>query len=68
MQAHPEDVTTDRCSICGGAEEMATDWVSCDSCNTWVHFSCDDRPGLGTFKDYAKTDGLMYICADCASR
>jgi hypothetical protein len=33
---HPEDVTGDTCILCGGSEEAATDWISCDSCGSWV--------------------------------
>jgi hypothetical protein len=40
-------VQGDTCTLCGHGEELATDWVSCDQCNTWVHFSCDKRPFLG---------------------
>ena len=42
-QAHPEDVTGDRCALCGRGDEWATDWISCDACDCWVHFSCDPR-------------------------
>lgn len=66
-QAHPEDVIRDTCAICGGSDEAATDWISCDSCNNWVHFSCDGRTNLGTFKDYAKGNGATYNCIKCAN-
>ncbi len=33
---HTEDVTGDSCALCGGGEEIATDWISCDSCQHWV--------------------------------
>lgn len=49
-QAHPEDVTGDKCVLCNRGDEQATDWVSCDRCGSWVHFSCDTRPDLGAFK------------------
>jgi hypothetical protein len=65
VQAHPEDVTGDKCAICGGSDEAATDWISCDSCNAWVHFSCDQQPQLGAFKDYAKGNGRTYVCPSC---
>ncbi|RRT64872.1 hypothetical protein B296_00020344 [Ensete ventricosum] len=42
------------------------DWVSCGSCSGWAHLGCDRRQGLATFKDYAKTDGLEYICPNCS--
>jgi len=29
-QAHPEDITGDSCAICGGGEDVADDWISCD--------------------------------------
>ena len=38
---------TECCTICGLGEDYATDWISCDSCNSWVHLSCDKRPYLG---------------------
>lgn len=66
-QAHPEDVIQETCAICGGTDEAATDWVSCDSCNNWVHFSCDGRSHLGTFKDYAKGNGATYNCVNCSN-
>lgn len=65
MQAHPQDVTSSTCSICGGSDEKATDWISCDSCDKWVHFSCDKRPDLGAFKDYVKGNGRTYECPSC---
>ncbi|KAK7846107.1 at-rich interactive domain-containing protein 4, partial [Quercus suber] len=44
----------------------AGDWVNnCGICGEWAHFGCDRRQGLGAFKDYAKTDGLEYICSHC---
>jgi DNA-directed RNA polymerase subunit RPC12/RpoP len=58
----------DRCTLCGRGEEAgATDWIACDSCNSWVHFSCDKRPGLGTFEDYAEAEQpRSYTCPNCA--
>lgn len=50
LQAHPEDVTGDKCGLCQKGDEQAHDWVCCDACGSWVHFSCDARPGLGSFK------------------
>lgn len=47
MQAHPEDVNGGQCALCGQGEECGTDWISCDMCDCWVHFSCDKRPFLG---------------------
>ncbi|KAF6146671.1 hypothetical protein GIB67_008957 [Kingdonia uniflora] len=44
----------------------AGDWVNCGVCGEWAHFGCDRRQGLGAFKDYAKTDGLEYICPHCS--
>ncbi|KAF8388676.1 hypothetical protein HHK36_025356 [Tetracentron sinense] len=44
----------------------AGDWVNCGICGEWAHFGCDRRQGLGAFKDYAKTDGLEYICPHCS--
>lgn len=44
---HPDDITGDRCGICGRGDEHASDWISCDGCDTWVHFSCDERMSRG---------------------
>lgn len=67
LQAHPGDVVVDRCTLCGRGEEAgATDWIACDSCNSWVHFSCDKRPNLGTFDDYANAEQpRSYQCPNC---
>eukprot|EP00884_Botryococcus_braunii_P018880 jgi/Botrbrau1/5676/Bobra.0071s0017.1 len=37
-KAHPEDVRSDSCAVCGGGEEKATDWVGCDHCESWGPF------------------------------
>ena len=67
QQAHPEDVGGEGCTICGGGEDVAADWISCDKCESWAHFSCDKRPDLAPFKDYAKGEGhKAYICPQCA--
>jgi hypothetical protein len=66
-QVHPDDVTGDRCGICGHGDEHGSDWISCDDCDTWVHFSCDERMArAGTFKDYAKGKGRSYTCPRCS--
>lgn len=61
-------MVVDRCTLCGRGEEAgATDWIACDGCNSWVHFSCDKRPGLGTFDDYANAEQpRSYTCPNCA--
>jgi hypothetical protein len=65
-QAHPADVLSDRCVICGSGEEQGlTDWIACDSCESWVHFSCDKRQGLGTFAMYSGDSGRTYTCPAC---
>ncbi|GLC45726.1 hypothetical protein PLESTM_001771400 [Pleodorina starrii] len=64
--AHPEDVTTDRCVLCNGGDTVSSDWVCCDACENWAHFSCDKRPGIGAFKDYATGAGRVYVCPSCA--
>lgn len=46
-QAHPADVHSGQCALCGQGEAFGTDWISCDMCDCWVHFSCDKRPFLG---------------------
>jgi hypothetical protein len=59
-------VLSDRCIICGSGEEQGlTDWIACDSCESWVHFSCDKRPGLGTFASYSGENGRTYTCPSC---
>uniref|UniRef100_A0A1J3H7X8 AT-rich interactive domain-containing protein 4 n=1 Tax=Noccaea caerulescens TaxID=107243 RepID=A0A1J3H7X8_NOCCA len=59
-----DDVDGECCLICRSS--TAGDWVNCGSCGEWAHFGCDRRPGLGAFKDYAKTDGLEYVCPNCS--
>ncbi|KAK6118737.1 hypothetical protein DH2020_047542 [Rehmannia glutinosa] len=58
-----DDVDGECCLLCHSAPG---DWVNCGLCGEWAHFGCDRRPGLGAFKDYAKTDGLEYICPQCS--
>ncbi|GIL72466.1 hypothetical protein Vretimale_4182 [Volvox reticuliferus] len=64
--AHPEDVTLDRCVLCNGGDTVSSDWVCCDACENWAHFSCDKRPGIGTFKDFAQGQGRVYVCPSCS--
>ncbi|XP_060172961.1 AT-rich interactive domain-containing protein 4 [Lycium barbarum] len=59
-----DDVDGECCLLCRSS--AAGDWVNCGICGEWAHFGCDRRPGLGAFKDYAKTDGLEYICPQCS--
>ncbi|CAH8354151.1 unnamed protein product [Eruca vesicaria subsp. sativa] len=59
-----DDVDGECCLICRSS--TAGDWVNCGSCGEWAHFGCDGRPCLGGFKDYAKTDGLEYVCPNCS--
>ncbi|KNA21403.1 hypothetical protein SOVF_043130 [Spinacia oleracea] len=59
-----EDVDGECCLLCHSS--AAGDWVNCSICGEWAHFGCDRRQGLGAFKDYAKTDGLEYICPHCS--
>ncbi|KAL8138611.1 hypothetical protein V2J09_004612 [Rumex salicifolius] len=59
-----EDVDGECCLLCNSS--AAGDWVNCGVCGEWAHFGCDLRQGLGAFKDYAKTDGLEYICPQCS--
>lgn len=33
-----------------------------------VHFSCDERPDKGVFKDYVKGGGKTFACPNCANR
>ncbi|KAB1218290.1 AT-rich interactive domain-containing protein 4 [Morella rubra] len=59
-----DDVDGECCLLCHSS--AAGDWVNCGICGEWAHFGCDRRQGLGAFKDYAKTDGLEYICPHCS--
>lgn len=59
-----DDVDGECCLLCHSS--AAGDWVNCGICGEWAHFGCDRRQGLGAFKDYAKTDGLEYICPQCS--
>ncbi|XP_076926792.1 AT-rich interactive domain-containing protein 4-like [Bidens hawaiensis] len=60
-----DDVDGECCLLCHSS--AAGDWVNCGICGEWAHFGCDRRQGLGPFKDYAKTDGLEYICPQCSN-
>ncbi len=67
-QAHPEDLTGGFCAICGGTEDVSDDWISCDLCDIWVHFSCDPRAQqdqLGSFREYAVGNGRSFTCLQC---
>ncbi|KAM7259439.1 hypothetical protein ACFE04_015180 [Oxalis oulophora] len=59
-----DDVDGECCLLCHSS--APGDWVNCGICGEWAHFGCDRRQGLGAFKDYAKTDGLEYICPNCS--
>ncbi|KAL6661323.1 hypothetical protein ACP70R_000707 [Stipagrostis hirtigluma subsp. patula] len=59
-----DDVGGECCLLCHSG--APGDWVNCGLCGEWAHFGCDRRQGLGSFKDYAKTDGLEYICPHCS--
>ncbi|KAL2643998.1 hypothetical protein R1flu_011585 [Riccia fluitans] len=59
------DVDGECCILCHSG--AAGDWVNCGICGEWAHFGCDKRTGLGTFKEYSKTDGLEYICPNCST-
>ncbi|GJN16074.1 hypothetical protein PR202_gb03024 [Eleusine coracana subsp. coracana] len=59
-----DDVDGECCLLCHSS--APGDWVNCGLCGEWAHFGCDTRQGLGTFKDYAKADGLEYICPQCS--
>ncbi|KAJ6825483.1 AT-rich interactive domain-containing protein 4 [Iris pallida] len=59
-----DDVDGECCLLCHSS--APGDWVNCGLCGEWAHFGCDRRQGLGTFKDYAKTDGLEYVCPHCS--
>ncbi|WOL02662.1 AT-rich interactive domain-containing protein 4-like [Canna indica] len=59
-----DDVDGECCLLCHSS--TPGDWVNCGLCGEWAHFGCDRRQGLATFKEYAKTDGLDYICPNCS--
>ncbi|KAK7328674.1 hypothetical protein VNO77_22791 [Canavalia gladiata] len=59
-----DDVDGECCLLCHSS--APGDWVNCGICGEWAHFGCDRRQGLGAFKDYAKTDGLEYVCPHCS--
>lgn len=59
-----DDVDGECCILCHSS--AAGDWVNCGVCGEWAHYGCDKRNGLGAFKEYAKTDGLEYICPRCS--
>lgn len=59
-----DDVDGECCILCHSS--AAGDWVNCGICGEWAHYGCDKRHGLGAFKEYAKTDGLEYICPRCS--
>lgn len=60
-----DDVDGECCILCHSS--AAGDWVNCGICGEWAHYGCDKRNGLGAFKEYAKTDGLEYICPRCSA-
>lgn len=57
------DVASECCTLCHRGTEG--DWVNCGTCQEWAHFQCDQREGLGAFKEYVKIDGREYICSRC---
>eukprot|EP00250_Pteridium_aquilinum_P020516 c24844_g1_i1 orf=698-3193(-) len=59
-----DDVDGECCILCHSS--AAGDWVNCGVCGEWAHYGCDKRNGLGAFKEYAKTDGLEYVCPRCS--
>ncbi|XAR51296.1 hypothetical protein NMG60_11005891 [Bertholletia excelsa] len=59
-----DDVDGEYCLLCHSS--AVGDWVNCGICGEWALFGCDRRQGLGAFKDYAKTDGLEYVCPQCS--
>lgn len=75
-QAHQVDVAPDRCGLCvPGIEHPAQDWVCCDTCTAWLHFTCDTRSAtgeLGEYKDYLGTVEApplrSYTCPPCSSK
>ncbi|KAH7446503.1 hypothetical protein KP509_01G059600 [Ceratopteris richardii] len=60
-----DDVDGECCILCHSS--AAGDWVNCGACGEWAHYGCDKRHGLGAFKEYAKTDGLEYVCPRCSA-
>jgi hypothetical protein len=69
-RARPGDAQRDACALCGRAADEeggggGDEWAACEGCNCWVHFSCDARPGVGAFEDYARPGGRAYSCPRC---
>lgn len=56
--AHPKDVAGDLCIICHRADADQGDWLACDTCERWSHYSCDARSGLASYQEY-KAAGEM---------
>lgn len=50
--AHPKDVAGDLCIICHRADAEQGDWLACDTCERWSHYSCDARTGLASYQEY----------------
>lgn len=72
QDAHPEDLVGDICAGCGCGDDGGTDWISCDECTTWMHFSCDARGKtgeLGNYKDYVGDEdsatSRSFTCSGC---
>lgn len=59
-----DDVEAECCLLCKSG--AAGNWLNCSACGLWVHYDCDDRRCIRSFKDYAKTEGLEYICPPCS--
>ncbi|XP_020256983.1 AT-rich interactive domain-containing protein 4-like isoform X2 [Asparagus officinalis] len=58
-----DDVEAECCILCESGDPG--NWVNCSVCSEWAHYDCDQRPNIASFKDYAKTGGLEYICPNC---
>uniref|UniRef100_A0A7S0MUW2 ARID domain-containing protein n=1 Tax=Pyramimonas obovata TaxID=1411642 RepID=A0A7S0MUW2_9CHLO len=67
--AHPDDVIPDdKCIECGCVESSTTskvDWICCAQCSGWVHYQCDKRTSIYSFRDYAY-NGVDYVCSKCS--
>lgn len=55
--AHPKDVAGDLCIICHRADSEEDDWLACDTCGRWSHYSCDARSGLASYQEYKAAGG-----------
>ena len=56
------DNDSDVCAKCGSGE--GTDWIQCDSCNSWLHRKCAGLSNYMKWKKYSK-DSAIWYCKEC---